>query len=214
MEWLTAYVEAHRNAFTTQNIKGGFRGTGIHPFLPIKVLDRLEPIPLSLNLSRSSTPLSTTPFNDAVLTDSPRDMNAIHRANAALNELAQSGQPLPSPAKNYIPYLTRRNERLHTRNGMLECENEDIKGVLGCRKRVLSGKRHVIDGNHLLTCKKMLDGVNAAEAETRKRQQKKGGKVKTLRRKARKESNDESSEESDVLVEELVDMFDCIEVGM
>ena len=67
-------------------------------------------------------------------------MNVIRRANVALNELAQSGQSLPSPAKNYIPYLTRRNERLHTRNGMLECENEDIKDVLGCRKRILSDK--------------------------------------------------------------------------
>ena len=65
-----------------------------------------------------------------------------------------------------------------------------------------------------MMCKKMLDGINAAEAETKKWQQKKGGKAKKSRRKARKESSDESSEESDLSVEELVDMFDCIEVGM
>ena len=89
-----------------------------------------------------------------------------------------------------------------------------MKGALGCRKRSLSGKRRVIDGNHLMTCEEMLGGVRAAEEVTRKQQQKKGGKSKKPRRKAREESSDESTEASDAMVEELVDMFDCIEVEM
>jgi DDE superfamily endonuclease len=115
VEWLTAYVAAHRNAFTIQNIRGGFRGTGIYPFLPTKVLNRLESYPPSQDQTRPSTPpISITPFNDAVLTSSPTDMNAIRRANIALNEQVQSGQPLTSSAKKYVPYLTQGYERVQT----------------------------------------------------------------------------------------------------
>src|SRR5437773_1584544 len=32
VEWTDAYVETHEEAFSAQNIKGGFRGTGIDPF--------------------------------------------------------------------------------------------------------------------------------------------------------------------------------------
>lgn len=42
VEWMAAFVEVHKEAFTVRNIKGGFRGTGIHPFLPSKVLNRIS----------------------------------------------------------------------------------------------------------------------------------------------------------------------------
>ena len=102
VEWTAAFVAAHQEAFTIQNIKGGFHGTGIHPFLPTKVLNRV---------SRSETPVPktpspprpiTTPFTDAVLTSSPLDISAVRVANAALNQLIQSGEPLPTPAKQYV----------------------------------------------------------------------------------------------------------------
>ena len=101
-----AFVAAHQEAFNIQNIKGGFRGTGIHPFLPTKVLNRV---------SRSETPVPktpsppypiTTPFTDAILTSSPLDISAVRVANAALNQLIQSGEPLPTPAKQYVSCVT------------------------------------------------------------------------------------------------------------
>jgi len=41
VEWLMAFVVAHDKAVCNKNTLGGFRGTGIHPFLPTKVLRRL-----------------------------------------------------------------------------------------------------------------------------------------------------------------------------
>ena len=38
VEWLTAFAATHNRALSTKNILSGFRGTGIHPFLPTKVL--------------------------------------------------------------------------------------------------------------------------------------------------------------------------------
>jgi hypothetical protein len=45
VEWLTAFVAAHDRAVNTKNILSGFRGTGIHPFLPTKVLRHITSLP-------------------------------------------------------------------------------------------------------------------------------------------------------------------------
>ena len=112
MEWTMTFVETHKKTFTAQNIKGGFRGTGIHPFLPSKVLN---------HVSRSETPESKTSsiftiimsFTEIVLTSSPLDINAVRTANMVLNQLIQSGEPLPTPAKNYVHCVIRSSERLY-----------------------------------------------------------------------------------------------------
>jgi hypothetical protein len=44
--------------------------------------------------------MSATPFNDAVLTNSPADFNATQQENAALVRLVETEQHLPSPVKN------------------------------------------------------------------------------------------------------------------
>ena len=78
VEWLSAFVGAHDKALSVRNIHGGFRGTGIHPFDPTKVLCRVTSSTSPQPQTRPSTPSNQlTPFNDAVLTDSPADFNAV-----------------------------------------------------------------------------------------------------------------------------------------
>jgi hypothetical protein len=43
-EWIGTYVDAHDDAFTEKNIKAGFHTTGIHPFLPSKLLHQSSSI--------------------------------------------------------------------------------------------------------------------------------------------------------------------------
>ena len=43
-EWLIAYIEAHEKVFSVQNILAGFRGTGIRPFKPSKVINRIASV--------------------------------------------------------------------------------------------------------------------------------------------------------------------------
>ena len=47
VEWLTAFVAAHNQAVCYRNILSGFRGTGIYPFSPNKVLNRIDSPPIS-----------------------------------------------------------------------------------------------------------------------------------------------------------------------
>src|SRR5271170_7723293 len=138
VEWLTAFVAAHDRALSTKNVLSGFRGTGIHPFLPTKVLRRVARSPSPEPPPRPLTPPNPwSAFNEAVLTDSPVDFNAVQTANVALNTLLQSRNPLPTPAKNYVGHLTRSVMRLHARNTIVEQENADQKAILQARKRPL-----------------------------------------------------------------------------
>ena len=98
-EWLAAFIQAHNKTFTEQNIKGGFRVTGIQPFLPTKVLNCVSRQTAPSVQIPSATPSpAPTPFNDSVLTSSPVDINAVRTANAALNDLVATGDPFNTPA--------------------------------------------------------------------------------------------------------------------
>ena len=94
VEWLSEFAQAHIQVFNAQNIQGGFHGTGVFPFDPLKVHGRLpqrSPIPTQTG---QSTPPIDTPFNDVVLTSSPVNFNAVTVANAALNTLIESRELL------------------------------------------------------------------------------------------------------------------------
>jgi hypothetical protein len=214
VEWLNAFVAAHDRALSVKNILGGFRGTGIYPFLPTKVLRHVTSSPSPQQQSRSSTPPNPlTPFNDAVLTDSPVDFNAVKHANDALHTLIESGEPLPSPAKKYVSHCTRSIMRLHARNTILEQENADQKAILQARKRNLSGKRQVIDGKHLMTAAELIGVREAQEVTKQRKAPKKGTRKGEGKSKAKKESSDESEAYLDITDDE-VELLDCIEVEM
>src|SRR5271169_2288994 len=199
VEWLTAFVAAHDKALSIKNILSGFRGTGIHPFLPTKVLRRVTSSPPPQPPSRPSTPPnSPTSFNHAVLTDSPTDFNAVYEANVALNTLLESGNLLPSPAKKYVGHLTRGYMRLHARNIIVEQENAEQKAILQARKRNLSGKRRVIDGKHLMTGAELIGVRKAQEVTKQRKAPKKGTAKRTGKSKAKKESSDESEAYVDI----------------
>ena len=49
VEWMGAFVKVHEELFRAQNILGGSHGTGIHPYVPFKVLHQVL-IPSLLDL--------------------------------------------------------------------------------------------------------------------------------------------------------------------
>ena len=213
MEWLTAFVRAHDKAFTVKNILSGFRGTGIYPFLPTKVLCRITLSPSPQPQSRPSTPSNlVTPFNEAILTDSPVDFNTVQQANTALNNLLKFNNLLSTLAKKYIHHLTRSIMRLHVYNTIVEQENTDQKAILQARKHQLSGKRQAIDRKHLMTAAELI-GIREAEEVTKQRKApKKGAGKRKGKPKAKKESSDESEAYLDSTDDEDVEILDCIEV--
>jgi hypothetical protein len=112
-EWLTAYIEARHNAFSIQNIQSGFSGTGILPFDPSKVVNRVKPVVQNSIVVRAFIPTDVaSPFKESVLTNSPLNTEEARTANAALlGELASSA-PLSTPARNYAQKVVKRSERV------------------------------------------------------------------------------------------------------
>ena len=215
VKWLTVFVAAHNKAVSVQNILGGFYGTGIHSFLPMKVLRRLASSPPLESPIRPTTPPNlVTPFNAAVLTDSPADINAVHQANTALNVLLDSKEPLSSPAKQYVCHCTRSIMHLHIRNTILEKDNADQKAVLQARKRNLSGKRRVIDGKHLMTKMELIRVCDAEEVTKQRKGEQKGKGKRKGRAKAKKVSSDESEADLYITDDEDVTVLDCIVLEM
>ena len=150
-------------------------------------------------------------FNKAVLTDSPADFNAVQQANITLNNLLDTKEPLPSPAKQFVHHCTRSIMRLHARNTILEKENADQKAILQGRKHPLSGKRRVIHRKHLMTGVE-LAGIREAEAATRQRKAPKTGTQKqNTRSKVKKESSDESEADTYITDDTEVEILDYID---
>lgn len=215
VEWLTAFVAAHNRAVCSRNILGGFRGTGIHPFSPEKVLNRIDVTPDSKTTIRPTTPPNgTTPFNESVLTSSPVDINAVHRANVALSAELDSGKPLSTPAKTFIKCQGRSVERLYASNSILKHDNAAKDAVIGARKHRLSGKRKSIDGKNVMTAEELV-AIRDAEEVTKKWKVTKKGGTQRKRNQTRKESSDESEEEISSTGDEVEpELLDCIAVEM
>ena len=214
VEWLAAFVIAHGKALRIENILSGFRGTGIHPFLPSKVLNRVA-LPSPSKQTRPSTPpIPTNPFNDAVLTCSPADFNDVQKANIALNNMITTDNAISTPARKYVTFLTQNVERLQATNIIIQHENEQLKAHVHQRKRQLSGKRRVIDGKHIITAADLI-GIQEAEKVTRARkgkQNKKAPRKKTSR--VQQEWTEESEVELELSEDDEKEMLDCIQVEL
>jgi len=213
-EWLSAFVEAHDNAFSNQNIQSGFYSTGIIPFNPSKVIDRIKPPAPILQDSitiqpRESTPVDlTTPFKISVLTSSPIYNEDTRSADAALLTELTTHDILSTPARNYAHYVVRRNNRSAVRNMILEDQHEKLKAVVTKRKAILSGKRQIVDGKHVVTTAEVHGPIVAWEKNVKKR------KISRTERSEREASDDgqESIDESEAIHEERLPILDCIEV--
>ena len=83
-------------------------------------------------------------------------------------------------------------ERTEARNIIIEQEHNKLSTAVTKRRATLSGKRKIIDGEHILTSEKILNGLNEAEKHTKKRKVSGTKKGKTGASKVVEESNDES----------------------
>jgi hypothetical protein len=211
-EWLAAFEQAHNQVFSKENIQGGFRGTGIYPYNPDKVINRvaLPATPPPQNRSITPPPVDT-PFNENVITSSPIDMEAVRFANHSINNLIASNTSIPTPARRYLQSVTRTNERLYARNTILEREKKEISDTLTARRTQISGRRRAISGQHLLTTVEVFNKVIEAEAETKKRKAE-GGKERRKRgSKATEVSGDGSGDDLDREIEVINDIMDSID---
>ena len=120
VEWFEAFIKAHARSVNVRNIQGGWRGAGIYPMNPARVLDQFTPSASVDSSLQSEMGQDITPsFNNTLLADTPFDATVLHSANTALVDLLHTNQALNTPAQKYIPRLASTVEWLLAENIIL-----------------------------------------------------------------------------------------------
>jgi hypothetical protein len=174
VEWLESYVTAREKAFRPANVFGSWKGAGLSPFNPRKVIQRITPnTPLPASPPLPATAI-TTPYDIVFITSSPADADALQTANTALKEAVRS---LGSPIQNYIDRVSVRLQRLEARVVVLEDEKNKAEGILSHRSRRESGKRGILKDLHSVALPEVLEKVRIEEKKVEERKSK--GKKKS-----------------------------------
>lgn len=134
------YVRARQRAFTVQNIKSGFKATGLWPLSPITVLETLNLLPSTTPLP-PCTPTNPTPYNLSLLDSSPPDGTELRQANVLLKLALQEQDTAPSPIKRYTERVTRAYEIASTELTTIRRELSAQRELLQARKKRQKGTR-------------------------------------------------------------------------
>ena len=173
-EWFECFIPARTEAVNKSNIEGGWRGAGIYPINPSKVLDKIPKSATQLTIIPSAQAETTNPFENILIEDSSINANTLHSANIALKNLLFIKEPLQSPARKYIPRLTSTAEWLLAENVILKLELKNVKTLLNDRKTRKTGKRLILKGRIVISTNEVLTLFEEAEAATQNKKKKTG----------------------------------------
>jgi len=221
-EWLLGFVGARKKAFTHSNILGGWRGSGLLPFNPDKVLQHIE-IPPPLPELEPIPPTSTSPthdnstldpelFNSALLTSSPLNAEAFRKTASALRSEVQQKKVLATPVRQLIPRLTTATERLHAENSILKTRLKAATDVLAARKQQSKGIRVSLKNLLVMTTDEALAAAKRSVEEKKKRGKKPAKRGR--KRKAQEVESDADDTGSHVGSDPVLplEIFDCVVV--
>ena len=163
-EWLEMFIRARAKAVKLDNILGGWRGAGLVPNNPQKVLDQLP------RNSTGPAPLPITPpegrnLNFSLLHSSPPDGTELRESNVLLDTVLAQTPGLASPAKRYVARVTRMTETLAAENTLLRRQNQEQGELLRARKSHKRGKRVRLEGEFVFSTEKVLEIAREAEGE-------------------------------------------------
>jgi hypothetical protein len=199
IEWFELFVKAHEKAVTVNNIHGGWRGAGIYPFCPEKVLNKLPKRSTISTLQSESTEAIALPFDQALKEDSPMSSEHVRSANTALNGLVNDKKPLNTPARKYTRRLGAAVEYLLAENELLLQEIKTCRDTLGARKTRKTGKRMRLEGAIVLSLKEYYEAARDCEKATRAKRKPIGKPRGRPRKNASKKPVDDEEEEDDEL---------------
>ena len=188
VEWLVTYVKARQTAFRLTNILGGWRGAGLIPLNPHRVIRQLEP--RTPSTSRTLIPPLSTPdnvelFETSLIDSSPPNATELRRTNTAFRQRLGLETPLKTPERSYAFRLSVTAEKLTAQVSLLEHENTELKKLNAQRKEQIRGTRVTLKDRLLLTAEELRETARVLqETEAEKQRQKAAKPRKTCKRKA------------------------------
>jgi len=204
-QWIPASI--HKNWRFGCNSKGWTSNE--HGLQWLRSADRMKPPAPTIQESIIVRAIElTTPFKESALTSSPIYNEDTRLANAALLTELTTRNTLSTPARTYAHCVVRREERSAVRNIIGEEEHERLRAAVTKRKAMLSGKRQIVDGKHILTTPEVHGSLVEWEKTVKKR--KTTGTKKSKR--GTSEVEQECIDESEASQDKELTILDCIEV--
>jgi len=198
-EWLSAYLKGREKAFRDSNIFGGWRGAGLNPLQPSKILAKLPSPRIPSTPSTPSTmPIVSNSFDISLITSSPPDAAILQSNNNALNDMMHKNAPLQTPIRRYVKRLTKTAERLQAQNSILTQQNKELQDIIRARREHRKGRQVVLEGQIVLTTKELTEAVIDIDNRAKKKKEKKTRRKPQIRT---TDSTNESNVEKDICEE-------------
>jgi hypothetical protein len=148
IEWMKAFIKAHRDSFTVSSVESSFWSAGIYLFDPLVILLKLDfPLP----------PLPSTPPprdcpidpNDALLGNSLLEGSALRQLNNQVDSVISQSN-LDTPVRCYIQRSSTLFERVVSENALLRYSNQEKDSLLNVRRTRRKGKQVALKRKHVL----------------------------------------------------------------
>jgi hypothetical protein len=122
-DFFPAFKEAYNKSITVQNIKAGFKATGLIPFNPGEVLFQLDFIPRTITPQNSrpgtaSTWVGQTPNNP---------IEATSQTTLIKNRIASHQNSSPTHIYQEIDALVRGTKKVMCKMALMEQEIQDLR---------------------------------------------------------------------------------------
>ncbi|APA09152.1 hypothetical protein sscle_04g039220 [Sclerotinia sclerotiorum 1980 UF-70] len=186
-EWVELFQNIRKKALNSSNIKAGWRGAGLVPFAPRKVLDIL-PFNSSQQPSTPQMRMSNQDLDLSILRSSPPDGTELRQANQTFNKALADNDSLASPTRRYAKRMTKLVESQNAEIALLRKQLADAQEVIETRKKRTKGKRVKLQGQFVFSSEEVLKMVREAEEKP---------KEKKLRGRPRKRPIEELEEETE-----------------
>jgi hypothetical protein len=157
------FIPARAKAVNLDNILSGWRGAGLVPSDPQKILDRLPQISTNTTLP-PVTPPDEPDLDFSLLKSSPPDGTELRESNILLNSVLAQTPGLISPAKRYVDRVTRMAETQNAELILMRKQLQDQQELLQVRKTHKRGKRVRLEGEFVYSTQKVLDIARDAES--------------------------------------------------
>ncbi|ODQ70194.1 hypothetical protein LIPSTDRAFT_58111 [Lipomyces starkeyi NRRL Y-11557] len=205
-DWVELFQRIREKALTSQNIQSGWKGAGLIPFSPRRVLNSL-PLPAP---EPPCTPQTSTNIMDldlSILKSSPPDGTELKHANSVFNTALASNESPASPNRRYAKRMTQLGESQNAELTILRKELQECKELLQTRKKRTKGKRIKLHGEFVFSTEEVLKIVREAEEKPNAKRPR-GRPRKLPIEEVDKLEEDEEVENSSI--ESELDLVDCV----
>ncbi|APA14250.1 hypothetical protein SS1G_11952 [Sclerotinia sclerotiorum 1980 UF-70] len=158
IEFFIAFKAVYEESITSQNMKSGFRGTGLIPFNPEAVLSKLDirirtPTPPSFDLDQW---ISQTPRNPT---------EALSQSTLVKSRITRHQASSPTPIFETVLALAKGTERLAHENTLLNTEIRTLRTANEALSKRRRAKKTQLRQGGVLTGQEALDILSQQEVD-------------------------------------------------